>query len=113
MRSISFLTVLVLLCSAASYVAPARNLEEPADTSDGAWKDTLSQVVVTGTRNKTDIRHLPLTVTVLDRPSIEYSFTPSLLPVLTEQVPGFSPPPAVSWATGSPTARPAISRSAV
>ena len=75
MRSISFLTVLVLLCSAASYVAPARNLEEPADTSDGAWKDTLSQVVVTGTRNKTDIRHLPLTVTVLDRPSIEYSFT--------------------------------------
>ena len=51
--------------------------------------DTLSEVVVTGTRNKTDIRHLPMTVSVVDRPVIEYSNVPSLLPVLTEQVPGF------------------------
>ena len=78
-----------LLCSAASVGAAARNPEEPADSAVGNRRDTLSQVVVTGTRNKTDIRHLPLTVTVLDRPAIEYSYTPSLLPVLTEQVPGF------------------------
>ena len=91
MRNVFILAAAVLICSAASSVASARNMniDEPADTAGGAWSDTLSQVVVTGTRNKTDIRHLPLTVTVLDRPSIEYSFTPSLLPVLTEQVPGF------------------------
>ena len=43
---------------------------------------------MTGTRNETDIRHLPMTVSVVDRPLIEYSNVPSLLPVLTEQVPG-------------------------
>ena len=79
----------LLISAAVSYGAAARDAVEPADTAGGVWSDTLSQVVVTGTRNKTDIRHLPLTVTVLDRLSIEYSFTPSLLPVLTEQVPGF------------------------
>lgn len=78
-----------ILCVAAFTGAEARNIEEPADTAGGPLTDTLSQVVVTGTRSKTDIRHLPLTVTVLDRPAIEYSYTPSLLPVLTEQVPGF------------------------
>lgn len=62
---------------------------QPGDTSAVGWRDTLSQVVVTGTRNRTDIRHLPLTVTVIDRPALEYSNVPSLLPVLTEQVPGF------------------------
>ena len=76
------------LCVAAFSGAEARSFEQPADTA-GVRTDTLSQVVVTGTRNKTDIRHLPLTVSILDRPTIEYSFTPSLLPVLTEQVPGF------------------------
>ena len=59
------------------------------DSTAVGWRDTLSEVVVTGTRNKTDIRHLPMTVSVVDRPVIEYSNVPSLLPVLTEQVPGF------------------------
>lgn len=45
-------------------------------------------VVVTGTRNETDIRHLPMSVSVVNRESIEQSLQPSLLPILTEQVPG-------------------------
>ena len=45
-------------------------------------------MVVTGTRNRTDIRHLPMTVTTIDRQSIERSMQSSLLPVLTEQIPG-------------------------
>lgn len=53
------------------------------------WSDELDEVVVTGVRSKTDIRHLPLTVTVLGRPVLEEAYTPSLLPLLTEQVPGF------------------------
>ena len=48
----------------------------------------IDEVVVTGTRNETDVRHLPLTVSVIDRQEIEQSMQPSILPVLTQQVPG-------------------------
>lgn len=48
----------------------------------------IGEVVVTGTRNRTDIRHLPMTVSVVNRKAIEQTLLPSLLPVLTEQVPG-------------------------
>ena len=48
----------------------------------------IGEVVVTGTRNQTDLRHLPLTVSVVSRQQIEQTHNPSLLPVLTEQVPG-------------------------
>lgn len=49
----------------------------------------MGEVVVTGTRNETDVRHLPMTVSVVNRSQIEKRYEPSLLPVLTEQVPGF------------------------
>ena len=45
-------------------------------------------VVVTGTRNRTDVRLLPMSVSVVGRAKIERSNEPSLLPLLTEQVPG-------------------------
>lgn len=48
----------------------------------------IGKVVVTGTRHETDIRHLPMTISVVDRQQIEEGFQPSLLPTLTEQVPG-------------------------
>lgn len=48
----------------------------------------IGEVVVTGTRNETDIRHLPMTISVIDRKQIENDLQPSLLPTLTEQVPG-------------------------
>ena len=48
----------------------------------------LNEVVVTGVRHETDIRHLSQTVSVIDRPTIEQSMQPSLLPILSEQVPG-------------------------
>lgn len=49
---------------------------------------SLGELVVTGTRDETDVRHLSQTVSVIDRSVIEQSLQPSLLPVLTEQVPG-------------------------
>lgn len=49
---------------------------------------TMDEVVVTGTRNGTDIRHLPMTISVVGREKIEQSMQPSLLPLLNEQVPG-------------------------
>ena len=52
-------------------------------------KDTISQVVVTGTRNETDVRHLPMTVSVVERKTLENSVSTSVLPVLNNAVPGF------------------------
>ena len=49
---------------------------------------SLSEVVVTGTRNATDIRHLPQTVTVVDRSALTANERVSILPTLMEQVPG-------------------------
>ena len=48
----------------------------------------LSEAVVTGIRGEGDVRHLSQTVTVLERQQLEESMQPSLLPVLSEQVPG-------------------------
>ena len=61
---------------------------EPADTLPLRRIHPIGEVVVTGTRNRTDIRHLPMTVSVVGRGTIERTMQPSLLPVLTEQVPG-------------------------
>ena len=58
------------------------------DTARTVRTYALDEVVVTGTRNETDVRHLSQTVSVVSRPVIEQSMQPSLLPVLTEQVPG-------------------------
>lgn len=48
----------------------------------------IDEVVVTGTRNETNVRHLPMTISVVGRQQIEGRYEPSLLPLLTEQVPG-------------------------
>lgn len=58
-------------------------------------RDTLSgpvyatdEVVVTGARQATDVRHLSQTVSVINRQTIEQSQRASLLPLLAEEVPG-------------------------
>lgn len=48
----------------------------------------IDEIVVTGARHETDVRHLSQTVSVVGRAQIEHSLQPSLLPVLTEQIPG-------------------------
>lgn len=48
----------------------------------------IGEVVVTGVREATDVRHLSQTVSVVGRSAIERAMQPSLLPVLNEQVPG-------------------------
>ncbi|MGM9693545.1 MAG: TonB-dependent receptor [Alloprevotella sp.] len=48
----------------------------------------LGEVVVTGTRNITDIRHLPQTVTIVGRGTLTESQRLNILPTLMEQVPG-------------------------
>ena len=54
-----------------------------------AQRDTLlSEVVVTGTRTSTDVRHLPFTVNVIDRQTLTAENQLSVLPTVMEQVPG-------------------------
>uniref|UniRef100_A0AB33J8S7 TonB-dependent receptor n=1 Tax=Prevotella sp. GTC17259 TaxID=3236795 RepID=A0AB33J8S7_9BACT len=50
--------------------------------------DSIDEVVVTGTRLKTAIRQLPLTLSVIDRATIINSQHINLLPIVNEQVPG-------------------------
>ena len=48
----------------------------------------LSDVVVTGTRYQSDIRHLPLDVSIISRSRLTAAYQPSVLPTLSQQVPG-------------------------
>ncbi len=70
---------LILAAAAVSYSTV--KAAEPSDK-------TLQEVVITGTRSATDVRHLSQTVNVIDRAAIEEANRTSLLPLLTEQVPG-------------------------
>ncbi len=69
----------LILAAAAMTFSAAHAIEIP---------DTLQEVVITGTRAATDVRHLSQTVNVVDRAAIEETNRTSLLPLLTEQVPG-------------------------
>ena len=93
------------------FVGLARAAATEPDALPGSAHD-LEEVVVTGTRSETDIRHLPMTVSVVDRRRIEQSNMPSLLPILSERFRGCSPPDAASWVTAFRAERPARCRCA-
>lgn len=63
--------------------------QKTTDSVQGERMYRMEEVVVTGTRNETNIRHLPMTVSVVGRKQIEQRNEQSLLPLLTEQIPGF------------------------
>lgn len=62
--------------------------EQKRDSLDTGKAYEIGEVVVTGTRNETDVRLLSQTVSVVNRSEIDQALQPSLLPVLTEQIPG-------------------------
>lgn len=55
-----------------------------------AQTDTLrlQEVVVTGTRNAVDVRHLPMTVNIIGREKLVEQHQTSVLPTVLQQVPG-------------------------
>ena len=59
----------------------------PAKVSAETVNDSLSlqEVVVTGTRNATDVRHLPMTVTVIGRQTLTQQNQTSVLPTVMQQ----------------------------
>ena len=48
----------------------------------------LQEVVVTGSRGATDVRHLPMTVTIVDRMTLKAEHQTSVLPTVMREVPG-------------------------
>lgn len=76
----------VLICCLNSYMGMGQELLHDTLTTDKTYR--IDEVVVTGIRQETDVRHLSQTVSIIGRSQIENSLQPSLLPVLTEQIPG-------------------------
>jgi len=88
MKKRSF-TTFIFACTVIG-ASVAQSVPSPVDTvAPLRGQYNLQDVVVTGTRNETDKRHLPMTITVVDNEQIRYRYDQSLLPVLNEQVPGF------------------------
>ena len=75
--------ILVAVMALSSTVAWSET--NPSDVADSL---SLHEVVVTGTRNGVDVRHLPMTVTVVGRDRLTENFQSSVLPTLVQQVPG-------------------------
>lgn len=71
-------------------VASLASLSLQAETQNEGIKDTtqMSEVVVTGSRSATDIRHLPMTVNTLGRERLLANERTSVLPTVMEEVPG-------------------------
>ena len=80
--------LIAALASACVMMPVAAGETEPADSLALRHPHSLEEVVVTGTRNETDIRHLPMTVSIVGRDRLEHRYQPSVLPALAEQVPG-------------------------
>ena len=70
---------MMLVVSATGYSAHAESVTDSL---------TLQEVVVTGTRNATDVRHLPMTVTVIGRETLTEQYQANVLPTVMQQVPG-------------------------
>lgn len=91
-------TIPVLLLGLACHAGMAQKPQR--DTLSLTSKiHQIDEVVVTGARHETDVRHLSQTVSVVGRTQIESALQPSLLPVLTEQVPDSLSLREASWAT--------------
>lgn len=70
--------ILLVICGIFTVVAQAQIVDSLS----------LQEVVVTGARGVTDIRHLPMTVTVIDRQQLTQQHHASVLPTVMQQVPG-------------------------
>jgi len=74
---------IVLLASALMMLNTSLSAQTHTDSVN------IDEVVVTGARIATDIRHIPFTISTINRSTIEKAQRQHLLSTLTEQVPGF------------------------
>ena len=78
--------IALVVCSTVSFNIASAQTTDSIRSSGPAH--AVEKIVVTGTRHRTDIRHLPMTISVVDRREIESGYQPSLLPTLTKHIPG-------------------------
>lgn len=78
-----FLISLAAVSAAVMWVADLH--AGPTDTINGGH---LNEIVVTGARSLTDVRHLPMTVTVVGRETLTAHHQQNVLPTVMQQVPG-------------------------
>lgn len=79
----------MILCACCLLGAVSMHAQTNRDSLQIAGSYAINEVVVTGARSETDVRHLPMTVSVVGRPQLEAGKQSSVLPVLNAQVPGF------------------------
>ncbi|MCR5076477.1 MAG: TonB-dependent receptor [Prevotella sp.] len=72
---------IVILGSTSVAVAAQESAADSASLS-------MDEVVVTGTRGRSDVRHLPMTVSVIGHGRLTANYDDKILPSLTQQVPG-------------------------
>ena len=72
------------LCLLTTIPLLAEN-RQPAERNDTI---RLDEVIVTGTMPKVNLRNLPMSISVISGKQIDERMQPSLLPLLTEEVPG-------------------------
>ena len=77
--------MVLLVAVAASNIMYANGEHDAAEVNDSI---KLGEVIVTGTRNATDARYLPQTVTVIDRRQLTEQYQSNVLPTVMQQVPG-------------------------
>jgi iron complex outermembrane receptor protein len=77
------------LCVIASLFLSLPNIHAD-ETPDAPIRDSvqLGEVIVTGSRPAVSVNNLPMSVTIVGSKQIENRFEPSLLPIITEEVPG-------------------------
>ncbi len=78
-------------CAAAETKTETTNERKPVAAVDSMRREKvhpIDEVVVTGSRGAIDLRKLPVSVSVVGRERIANAYRPSLLPTLTERVPG-------------------------
>jgi len=76
--------VFTALCLLTTIPLLAEN-RQPAERNDTIL---LDEVIVTGTMPKVNLRNLPMSISVISGKQIDERMQPSLLPLLTEEVPG-------------------------
>jgi len=76
--------VFMTLCLLTTIPLLAEN-RQPAERNDTI---RLDEVIVTGTMPKVNLRNLPMSISVISGKQIDERMQPSLLPLLTEEVPG-------------------------
>lgn len=71
---------MILTTLYALMMAPAAASAATVEPSDSLRRN-IAEVVVTGTRSTTDVRHLPMTISTLNRKQLTADFRESVLPL--------------------------------